>query len=222
MISGGFPNYQIPPPKKLSEWVAVFTLSTSISTTCRICWSKVKAFNQETSPGKTNSSLFRVAKVWNNILAWKKWRFGFPPKKCVGRMNDNLILIFWNFLSPFRCKDNPERSGVRCISENPQPERMDQTSNLIKSQRCHSIWMQLFFQKMCAIPGPYICQKPQKSSQIPAFKTSRDVLKATWLVAAFLHGQIWLHPTQRKGKTYGKQHRGGIKMIMVPSPLWFP
>lgn len=123
MISGGFPNYQIPPQKKLSEWVAVFTLSTSISTTCRICWSKVKAFNQETSPGKTNSSLFRVAKVWNNILAWKKWRFGLPPKKCVGRMNDNLILIFWNFLSPFRCKDNPERSGVRGISENPQPER---------------------------------------------------------------------------------------------------
>ena len=38
-------------------------------------------------------------------------------------MNDNLILIFWNFLSPFRCKDNPERSGVRGISENPQPER---------------------------------------------------------------------------------------------------
>lgn len=162
MISGGFPNYQIPPQKKLSEWVAVFTLSTSISTTCRICWSKVKAFNQETSPGKTNSSLFRVAKVWNNILAWKKWRFGFPPKKCVGRMNDNLILIFWNFLSPFRCKDNPERSGVRGISENPQPERWVfvvvfffryvfthlgwtrlQISYLSAYIRCHSIWMQL-------------------------------------------------------------------------------
>ena len=123
MISGGFPNYQIPPQKKLSEWVAVFTLSTSISTTCRICWSKVKAFNQETSPGKTNSSLFRVAKVWNNILAWKKWRFGFPPKKCVGRMNDNLILIFWIFWAPSDVKITLSEVVFKGISENPQPER---------------------------------------------------------------------------------------------------
>lgn len=52
----------------------------------------------------------------------------------------------------------------------------------------------------------YICQTPHNSSQIPAFKTSSDVLKATWLVAAFLHFSdlvgycnFWRHPTQRKG-----------------------
>ena len=68
-----FPNS----PKNI--WlVTVFTLSKSISTTCRICWSKVKAFNQETSPGKNTHLCCDLPRFGRNF-AWKELDV-FPKK----------------------------------------------------------------------------------------------------------------------------------------------